>query len=1246
MADVTERLLLQVDAATELLRRHLTEAEQPLDRFERRADRMADNVDRSIGRMGSKFGAFADLADDAAKRAQKSFEASFSQVQRIAAQSVKGPTVSGSADLGVDELKARGAAAQDRARSFELITAAARRTAAAVGDTSEASRLFIQASEASRIEAEREAAALLSEAGALERVQIELMQSAEAADHFVGRHQRVAEAAAEAERLAQAEALAARQTRELATQADILRAQLDPMFAAQKRFDDELLRAESLYAAGAITLREYQAAQDLARTALQVHAAQVGGAAERERQLALATAATAQEEREMALAVRELRGALDPMYLAQVRFDQEMDRADDLFRRGAITLREYGAAQQYARDRLYQHAVAIPGASAATQQLTEAQRRAMAAMMGNRMAMQGLSYQAQDTFTQLSMGANVFQVIAIQGAQAAGQLTFLQGEAGSTAARMRTFANFMLGPWGLAITGGMLVVGALTKNLHLFGDEVEDAVAKLQKDAHETGIAAQAKDRFKVTLDGVAQAIRDQAKALNEVAEAENSAAERANIAARVEAERALRIRETTAARLADAVAAKQALDDSEFANSDPRAAAIARRNRQADVDGLTAKLKVANDELAKAQVNLNVSRVDLAAEQAQTAIDPVRAVTKLYDDRIKTLKDEQREQAKLGKQIGAESKRRLQELEEQKKKAIETAQARVNAARHPGNANRQFGREIDLNGAKEIVASIGGRVTSGLRSHERQAQLFADAQAGRHNGPVARPGTSAHERGQALDIAYGPGISVASIRKAFEDAGVRLRKILNEPGQRVYHVEWGRAGPRGPSAETMRKRELAAQKAVLVDENTFNNDYLSLRKRLIEATSRSAVTEEQRDGLLRDEINAEADTARARIANRLKTGDLTVGQALQLHAVNEATRQQRLASIDTERARRVLDRQFDVANEDASARIDILRIQESMAVTEADRQRIAREILDLEQQQRRKALERIAATSDDPEAVQRAKDGLKRLPEQEKAEDKQFDRQAAGPIDQYRERVKAATQDVKNSLQSVAVQGFAKMEEAGSRATAQAVTDLLGLKGAAADVVGSVIADLARLAIQKAIVASIGGGFFGFADGGRPIDAPGFADGGSPGGLIRGPGGGRSDSILALLAGGKGAIRVSNREFIVNAAATAEWLPELAAINSGRLRKFADGGSPGLSTPSMPRLREPRPNMARLRSGARDRLMVDTRVKVDASDLLIAKVQETAVQTVSEAAEPIMAGATARTMREMRRPSLPGGFG
>lgn len=78
-------------------------------------------------------------------------------------------------------------------------------------------------------------------------------------------------------------------------------------------------------------------------------------------------------------------------------------------------------------------------------------------------------------------------------------------------------------------------------------------------------------------------------------------------------------------------------------------------------------------------------------------------------------------------------------------------------------------------------------------------------------------------------------------------------------------------------------------------------------------------------------------------------------------------------------------------------------------------------------------------------------------------------------------------------------------------------------------------------------------GSLLGFA-----LDLPKKADGG----LIMGPGTGRSDSIL---------LRASNGEFMVNAQSTARYLPLLKAINAdtaGSLAKFADGGvigSPGL---------------------------------------------------------------------------------
>ncbi|MEV7470275.1 phage tail protein [Streptomyces kronopolitis] len=78
----------------------------------------------------------------------------------------------------------------------------------------------------------------------------------------------------------------------------------------------------------------------------------------------------------------------------------------------------------------------------------------------------------------------------------------------------------------------------------------------------------------------------------------------------------------------------------------------------------------------------------------------------------------------------------------------------------------------------------------------------------------------------------------------------------------------------------------------------------------------------------------------------------------------------------------------------------------------------------------------------------------------------------------------------------------------------------------------------------------------------------PRYADGGNvqvaPDGLVRGPGSGTSDSILALFASGaKG--RISDTEFVVNAQATRRFLPLLEAINSGKLKGlpgFARGGA------------------------------------------------------------------------------------
>lgn len=104
-----------------------------------------------------------------------------------------------------------------------------------------------------------------------------------------------------------------------------------------------------------------------------------------------------------------------------------------------------------------------------------------------------------------------------------------------------------------------------------------------------------------------------------------------------------------------------------------------------------------------------------------------------------------------------------------------------------------------------------------------------------------------------------------------------------------------------------------------------------------------------------------------------------------------------------------------------------------------------------------------------------------------------------------------------------------------------------------------SVIADLAKIALKAAetqifsgILGAIGLGSAGAASGSASFaGAFHLADGGH----VSGPGSSTSDSIPAMLSDG---------EFVVNAAATKRYSGLLAAINSGRLSHFANGGAVG----------------------------------------------------------------------------------
>jgi len=482
-------------------------------------------------------------------------------------------------------------------------------------------------------------------------------------------------------------------------------------------------------------------------------------------------------------------------------------------------------------------------------------------------------------------------------------------------------------------------------------------------------------------------------------------------------------------------------------------------------------------------------------------------------------------------------------------------------------------------------------------------------------------------------------GLSVeAANAQASKDAG----DFRSAGDARQARVDGARATRETAAAQ---RREAAAARDAAADSRAYtaaerqvNNDIAAARADLSGSAAERAAIEKARIESERLSRNDEIDDQAKQ--GRFGTGDTATARTRELQRLNNQRASLETQAVDARERQRVADDALAIAQAGRQSEQDLLRAQSNIATTAAERRRIELKLLDLQYDEERARLDGIIASRDTSEAEKEiARRRKAALGDIQSADRKGVEQQNAGPLDQYRERLRRATGDMNEALDGVKANGLASLEDG----LVGIVTGTESVGSAFKKMAASIIADLARIAIQKAILSAIGSSFLGFSEGG---EIPGFAAGGSLGGVIRGPGTGKSDSILALLTGPDGgAVRLSAGETIMNERASDEFGPLLAAMNTGRLRRFANGGVIGRS--SVPVLRPPAtPDLSGVSAGRRDRVAVDVKAKVDASPLLLAKVEETTVRTVGAAAEPIMAGAQGRTMRALNRPQLPGGIG
>lgn len=270
------------------------------------------------------------------------------------------------------------------------------------------------------------------------------------------------------------------------------------------------------------------------------------------------------------------------------------------------------------------------------------------------------------------------------------------------------------------------------------------------------------------------------------------------------------------------------------------------------------------------------------------------------------------------------------------------------------------------------------------------------------------------------------------------------------------------------------------------------------------------------------------------------------------INAQNAALDKQLLAQ---RRAQETEQEEYDRTRAAADDSVALLEIGARLAVIARDRQEIERPILAAKQEEERQALQRVVdnrAGAYTPSQVLTARQSLDRLPERQAAERDALAFDQRGVLAQYRDQLKAATGDMSEALDGVKVHALQNLEDG-----------LLGLidgtesvASAFRKMAASIIADLARIAIEKAILGALGGGFLGIklAGGGEVKKLAG-------GGPVWGAGTATSDSIPAML---------SNGEFVLDAATTRAYRPIIEAMHAGRLRRFADGGPVVPSIPSV----------------------------------------------------------------------------
>lgn len=385
-------------------------------------------------------------------------------------------------------------------------------------------------------------------------------------------------------------------------------------------------------------------------------------------------------------------------------------------------------------------------------------------------------------------------------------------------------------------------------------------------------------------------------------------------------------------------------------------------------------------------------------------------------------------------------------------------------------------------------------------------------------------------------------GNRLTNLNKQIADTQQRIKDIQEGAGAAAARSDnsgVGR-GRRGPSADTLTKRAEAARLRGVHDVESYNSDLKQAHDRELQAQVDLSDSIEDRAKLERQRVRDAADEQAKNI--RLKgpkdpklndgvagTGERTAEQTNNLLGLNSRIADLRIQGIDqAERQRKATDA-LAVDSANADLRRQELQAQEGLADTLVKRRDIAKQLLDLEYQEREKALQATLGPDSKASEAQKeiARTQLAALPGQKDLDQQNLDRANEGVGRQYARSLGTDTQQIVEGTEVKILQDFNSQLD-------QSVSKALHLHG----IFGDIVNDLVEMAIKQALIAPVANALFPAAGSGASSGVGGFISG-----LISNIG-----SVFG--AGGAGA---SLTKFVGNANANlGASMPSLASTLSG----------------------------------------------------------------------------------------------